>query len=117
MKSNYNSLVKKMNTNMKTILHSYEMNTTYHKMHYLVVVGLLHLFDPYLHERIPFEYHLNYHESLYVGYCLLFLIFNLSTKNVISTHCNQMALYLILVMILVMLLAPLKTKPRFLNHL
>jgi len=64
-----------MNTNMKTILHPYEMNTTYHEMHYLVVVGLLHLFDPCLHERIPFEYHLNYHESLYVGCCLLFLIF------------------------------------------
>jgi len=53
-----------MNTNMKTILHPYEMNTTYDQVHYLVVVGLLHLFDPYLHERILFEYHLNYHESL-----------------------------------------------------
>ena len=75
MKPNYNSLVKTININMKTILHPYEMNTTYHEMHYFVVVGLLHLFDPCFHERIPFEYHLNYHESLYVGCCLLFLIF------------------------------------------
>ena len=64
-----------MNTNMKTILHPYEMNTTYDQVHYLVVVGLLHLFVLCLHERIPFEYHLNFHEYLYVGYCLLFLIF------------------------------------------
>src|SRR6185312_12688020 len=91
MKSNYNSLVKTMNTNMKTILHPYEMNTTYHQMYYLVVVGLLHLFDFCLHERIPFEYHLNFHESLYFGCYLLFLInpfdiFNQPSPMTLDNH-------------------------------
>src|SRR6185295_13117682 len=111
MKSNYNSLVKTMNANMKTILHPYEINITYHQMHYLVVVGLLHLFDPCLHERIPFEYHLNFHEYLYFGCYLLFLINPFEYQK--CDKYTQMVLY----PTLVMHLAPLKTKPRFLNHL
>ena len=89
---------------MNTILHPYEMNITYHQMHYLVVVGLLHLFDPCLHERIPFEYTWIIMNLSILGIACFSWSSNFSTKNVISTLYNQMVLYLILVMLLVMLL-------------
>ena len=58
---------------MNSILHPYEMRTTYDQVHYLIGVGLLLLFDLSLLERILFEYHLNYHEYLSIWMLLSFL--------------------------------------------
>ena len=101
------------NTNMNYMLHPYEMRTTYDQMHFSSCGWLA---SSLIIARLR-EYHLNITWTIMnlsmLGVACFSWSSNLSTKNVISTHNNQMALYLILVM----LLAPLKTKPKFLNHL
>ena len=52
-----------MNTNMNTILHPYELRTTYDQVHYLVVVGLLLLWSLFAWENTTWIY-LNLHEYL-----------------------------------------------------
>ena len=56
-----------MNTNMKTILHPYELRIIYDQVHYLVGVWLASSFWSLLAWENTTWIYLNYHESLYVS--------------------------------------------------
>ena len=59
------SLVKTMNTNMKTIFHPYEMRTTNNQVHFLVVVGLLLSFEPLVGEPLIDTYCISFLQCLH----------------------------------------------------